>query len=216
MKDFEGNQNIFLSPCPPWSSSVSSPWPSKQTHHSLCHQPWRPEERLRLWWLWLSVKNSPEALLGHEELMIIKHLMWFHSGEISDLSLQLFLCRTAAAIRQLPSSLEFHLPWLLVLTLRPNFSQLSDKLTAVLFFHLASYLPVSLFSAMLLRSLPTSAPLQVSRRAVSSDCDPTPIWSSQLPKVSFQSRMNFKGCSMAPSHLCFLKGHIKLVPLRQW
>lgn len=185
--------------------------PLKQTR-----QPWRLEERLQLWWLWLAVKNSPEALLGYEEIVIIKRLIWFHSGEISDLGLQLFLCRTATAIWQLPSSLEFHLPWLLVLTLRPNFSQRSDKLTAVLFFHLASYLPISLFSSMSLRSLPTSASRQVSRRAASSGCDLTPIWSSQLPDVSFRSRMNFKGCSMAPSHLSLVKGHIKPVPLHQW
>lgn len=52
---------------------------------------------------------------------IIKHLKWFNSREISDLRLRHFPFNIVPAIWQLPQSLEFHLAWLLILTLKCTF-----------------------------------------------------------------------------------------------
>lgn len=133
--------------------------------------------------------NAPRASLEYMK-EIIRHLIWFHSGEISDLRLGHFPFNIAPTIWQLLLSLEFHLPCLLILTLKHTFFPSNWQTDWSTFSLWHSQFLICQFPWFLLCDsvlFPWGACL-CNLAVLFSICDLAPIWSSELSRVSFQMR----------------------------
>lgn len=144
---------------------------------------------------------------------IIKHLKWFNSREISDLRLRHFPFNIVPAIWQLPQSLEFHLAWLLILTLKCTFLvEVTNWLRYSSFCHSYFCTRQVFFFFSFLSGFFCVCSLPMSKTFVTLQASLilsvlTPIWPFQLSGVAFSKQEEL----VSRHPICFIS-HINMDP----